>query len=101
MRGGAAGSAQTGRDVHAAGTASGPAALSARATDTAAAVETGTERKTERGIKLPETKVRPKQEHKCVSSFDDCWSCCIVMFGTLWSCLPKGITTDSVNDQVE
>lgn len=57
MRGGAAGSAQTGRDVHAAGNENGPAALSAKATDIAAAVETGTETKRERRIKLPETKV--------------------------------------------
>lgn len=60
MRGDAAGSARTGRGVHAAGKGRGPAALSARATDTAAAVETGTETRTERRIKLPETKVRPK-----------------------------------------
>lgn len=60
MKGGAAGSVQTGRDVHAAGNERGPAALNAKATDTAAAVETGTETETERRRKLPETKVRPK-----------------------------------------
>lgn len=60
MKGGAAGSARTGRDVHAAGNERGPEVLNAKAIDTAAAVETGTETKTERRIKLPETKVRPK-----------------------------------------
>lgn len=69
MRGGAAGSVRTGRDVHAAGNGRGPAALTARATDTAAAVETGTEKKTERGIKLPETKVRLNHERKYLLVF--------------------------------
>lgn len=99
MRGGAAGSAQTGRDVHAAGNERDPAALSARATDTAAAVETEIGTETERRIKLPETKVRSKRGRMFpILKVSKAVVVYLVESGILWSMSTGGSnTSDSVS----